>query len=205
MEKLFQSKLFSIILSVVIIVAAAIYAINMITQMKPEVSIDGEVLRTGMTVEDLAASGFSVGISMTGSGGLDLEVQPDVPAQTRSSKTYYIFKDGEYTNVSFGIYNNGKESCEFKDSRVCYYSCRFRFAFSDTEVLVNGIDVGGMDKEDAITAFEELGVKFDKDDKEEFLNSDYGFIIGKSGEYSFELETDDDKKTIESIRVNRKV
>lgn len=205
MEKLFQSKLFSIILSVVIIVVAAISAINLLTQVKPEVSIDGEVLRTGMTVEDLVDSGFSVGISMTGRGGLNLEVQPKVPATTRSSTTYYIFKDGEYTNVSFGIYNNGKESCEFKDSRICYYSCRFRFAFSDAEVLVNGIDVGGMDKEEVLAAFEELGVKFDSDDKEEFLSGEYGFIIGKSGEYSFELETDDDKKAIESIRVNRKV
>ncbi len=97
------------------------------------------------------------------------------------------------------------KSCDFEDSRIYSFSYNSRFKLSDTEVLVNGINVGGMEKEEALLAFEKLGVKFDDDNKEEFLNGEYGFIIGKSGDYSFELETDDANEVIESIRVKLRV
>lgn len=158
-----------------------------------------------MTVQELTDAGFSVGISMTGSGGLDLDAQPQVPGEKYSSTSYYIFKDGKYTNVDFSVYNKSVNSCDFKDSRIYAFSFSSRFKFSDTEVLVNGIDVGGMEKEEALLAFEKLGVKFDADDKEEFLSGEFGFIIGKSGDYSFEPETDDAKEVIESIRAKQRV
>lgn len=205
MEKKKQNKLFSVILSAVIIIVAAFAAIKMITQLKPEISVDGAILGIGMTVQELTEAGFSVGIKMSGNGGLNLDAQPQVPAQKYITDTFYLYKDGEYTNVSFRVYNNKKNSCDFKDSRVFSYSFNSRFNFSETKVLVNGIDVGGMDKEDALNAFEELGVKFDNAEKEEILSGEFGFIIGKSGEYSFELETDDAKKAIESITVKRRV
>lgn len=205
MEKKKQNKLFSIIFSVVVVVVGVIAVINLINQVKPEVSVDGQTLRVGMTVQELTDAGFSVGISMTGSGGLNLDVQPQVPGEKYSSTPYYIFKDGKYTNVSFSVYNKNVNSCDFKDSRIYSFSFNSGYKFSDTEVLVNGINVGGMEKEEALLAFEKLGVKFDDDDKEEFLNGEYGFIIGKSGEYSFELETDDANKVIESIRAKKRV
>ncbi|MBQ8194304.1 MAG: hypothetical protein IJZ47_02960 [Oscillospiraceae bacterium] len=205
MEKKKQNKFFNIVFSVVIVVVAVIAAINLLNQVKPEVSIDGQTLSVGMTVQELTDAGFSVGISMKGSGGLDLDAQPQVPGEKYSSTSYYIFKDGEYTNVDFSVYNKSVNSCDFKDSRIYAFSFSSRLNFSDTEVSINGIDVGGMEKEEALLAFEKLGVKFDNDDKEEFLSGEYGFIIGKSGDYSFELETDDDKEVIESIRAKQRV
>lgn len=204
-QKQKQNKLFNIVFSVVVVAVVVIAAINMINQVKPEISIGGQTLRTGMTVQELTDAGFTVGISMTGSGGLNLDVQPQVPGEKYSSTPYYIFKDGEYTNVDFSVYNKDVNSCDFKDSRIYSFSFSSRFNFSNTEVLVNGIKVGGMEKEEALAAFEKLGVKFDSDDKEELLSGERGFIIGKSGEYSFELETDDAKEVIESIRVKRRV
>ncbi len=204
-EKQKQNKLFNIVFSVVVVVAVAIAGIKMINQVKPEVSINGQTLKVGMTVQELTDAGFTVGVSMSGSGGLDLDSQPKVPGEKYSSTPYYIFKDGEYTNVDFSVYNKDVNSCDFKDSRIYAYSFSSRFNFANTEVLVNGIKVGGMEKEEALAAFEKLGVKFDSDDKEELLSGERGFIIGKSGEYSFELETDDAKKVIESIRIKRRV
>ncbi len=205
MDKKKQNKLFNIVFGIAVVVVAVIAAVYLLNQVKPEVSIDGQTLRVGMTVQELTDAGFSVGISITGSGGLDLDSQPQVPGEKYSSTSYYIFKDGEYTNVDFSVYNKSVNSCDFKDSRIYAFSFSSRFNFSDTEVSVNGIDVGGMEKEEALLAFEKLGVKFDSDDKEEFLSGEYGFIIGKSGDYSFELETDDDNEVIESIRVKQRV
>ncbi len=205
MEKKKQNKLFSIIFGVLVVAIAAFAVINMINQVKPEVTINGTTLRTGMTVQELTEAGFSVGLSMTGGGGLNLDVQPQVPGEKYSSTSYYIFKDGEYTNVDFSVYNRSVNSCDFKDSKIYAFSFSSRYSFSDTEVLVNGIDVGGMEKEEALLAFEKLGVKFDNDDKEEFLSGEYGFIIGKSGEYSYEFDTDDAKQVIASVRVKLRV
>lgn len=205
MDKKKQNKLFNIVFGIAVVVVAVIAAVYLLNQVKPEVTIDGQTLRVGMTVQELTDAGFSVGISITGSGGLDLDSQPQVPGEKYSSTSYYIFKDGEYTNVDFSVYNKSVNSCDFKDSRIYAFSFSSRFNFSDTEVSVNGIDVGGMEKEEALLAFEKLGVKFDSDDKEEFLSGEYGFIIGKSGDYSFELETDDDNEVIESIRVKQRV
>lgn len=56
-----------------------------------------------------------------------------------------------------------------------------------------------MTKEEAVAAFEELGVKFDADDKKEFLNGEIGIVIGKSGDFSFALEADYEKKAIEFV------
>lgn len=205
MEKKKQNKLFEVIFAIIVIVVLAIAVINMLNRVKPEVSIDDQTLSVGMTVQELIDAGFSVGISMTGSGDLDLDAQPQVPGEKYSSTAYCIFKDGEYTNVDFSVYNKSVNSCDFKDSRIYAFSYRSRLKFSDAEVLINGIDVGGMEKEEALIAFEELGVTFDDDDKEEFLSGEYGFIIGKSSEYSFELETDDNHEVIESIRAKQRV
>ena len=205
MEQKKKNKSFNLIFGVIVVVVAIIAVINLKKQVKPEVSIDGQTLKVGMTVQDLVDAGFSVGISMSGSGGLNLDVQPQVPGEKYSSTPYYIFKDGEYTNVDFSVYNGNVNSCDFKDSKIYSFSFSSRFNFSNTEVLVNGIDIGGMEKEEAIAALEKLGVKFDKDDKEEFLSGEYGFIIGKAGDFSFELETDDANEVIESVRAKRRV
>ena len=48
----------------------------------------------------------------------------------------------------------------------------------------------GMSKEDAVAAMEEMGIKFDANDKDEFLSGEINIVIGKSGETSFYIETD---------------
>lgn len=205
MEEKKNNKLFSIALSVVIIVGAIIAGINLMNQVKPEVTINGQTFNVGMTVQELVDAGFSVGISITGNGGLDLNSQPQVPGEKYSSTPYYIFKDGEYMNANFSVYNKNVNSCDFKDSRIYSFSFNTRFKSPDIELLVNGINVEGMEKEAALTAFEKLGVKFDADKKKEFLNGTRNFIIGKSGDYSFELETDDAKKVIEKVTAKHRV
>lgn len=204
MDKKKQNKLFGIVFGVAVVVVAAIAVINMLNQVKPEVSINGQTLGVGMTVQELTDAGFTVGLSMSGSGGLDLDSYPQVPGEKYVSGSYYIFKDGKYTNVSFSVYNKSVNACDFKDSRIYYFEYRSRLKSAETEVLVNGIDVGGMKKEEAIAAFEKLGVTFDGDDKKEFLSGERGFIIGKSGDYSFEIETDDAKEVIENIRAKQR-
>ena len=74
-----------------------------------------------------------------------------------------------------------------------------------TILIVEPVENLAEEKEKALQEFENLGVKFDADDKQKFLNGDNGFIIGKSGNYSFELETDDAKKVIESVTVKNRV
>ena len=205
MEKEKQNKLISIIFGVVILAVAAIAAINLTNKVHPEVSVNGQILRVGMTVQELIDAGFSVGISTTGKGNLNLDVQPQIPGEKYSSTPYYIFKDGEYTNANFRVYNKNVNSCDFKDSRIYSFSFTSRFNFNNTEVLVNGINVSEMKKEEAILAFEKLGVKFDKDDREKFLNGDSSFIIGKSGDYSFELKADDANEVIQDITAKKRV
>lgn len=205
MEEKKNNKLFSIIISIAIIVVAAISGISLLNQVKPEVTINGQTLRVGMTVQELVDSGFTLGLSITGNGGLNLSVQPQVPGEKYSSTPYYIYKDGEYMDVKFSVYNPNVNSCDFADSKIYSFSFNSRFKSPDVECLVNGINVAGMEKEKALQEFENLGVKFDADDKQKFLNGDNGFIIGKSGNYSFELETDDAKKVIESVTVKNRV
>ena len=205
MENKKSSKLFSIIFSAIVIVVAVISGISMLNQVKPEVTIDGKTLHVGMTVQELIDKGFTVGISITGKGGLNLDVQPQIPGEKYTSTSYYIFKDGKYMDVKFSVYNKSVNSCDFKDSRIYTYSFNSRFKSTDTEVLVNKINIEGKDKKEVLTAVEKLGVKFDKADKKEFLNGNDSFIIGTSGKYSFELTTDNAKKVIENITVKHRV
>ena len=204
-EKKKQNKLFNLVFAAIVIVVVVVVIINRLNIVKPQVTIDDETLSVGMTVEKLVDAGFTVGLSMTGSGDLDLDSQPKVPGEKYSSTPYYIFKDGEYTNVTFSVYNRSVNACEFEKSRIYAFSYSARFNFSGTEVLINDIEIGGMDVDDAIEELEDLGVKFDDDKKEEFLDGDYGFIIGNSGDYSFEINADDAGEVIESIRVKLKV
>lgn len=58
-----------------------------------------------------------------------------------------------------------------------------------------------MSKEEAIAAFEGLGVKYDKAEKDEFIKGDRHFISGQSGSYSFIIETDLDGGVITNIEI----
>ena len=62
-----------------------------------------------------------------------------------------------------------------------------------------------MNKEEAVAAMEEIGIKFDADDKAEFMNGEIGILIGKSGETSFYIETDYDGKTVNKVEARLNV
>jgi len=189
------NKSFNIAFAIFVGIVIIIGVIYMLKLVKPEVTINGEKLKVGMKVQDLVDAGFSVGLTMNGGGGLNLDVQPKVPGESYSSKSYYIFAEdeygrAEYTGVSFSVYNRNTNACDFEDSKIYRFDYMLGSKFEERDVLINGIDFTGMDKEDAIHAFEEKGVKFDKDEKEEFLSGKIGILIGKSGDYYFKLQED---------------
>ncbi len=204
MEQKKKNKSFDIVFGIFVVMVVVISVIYARTRVQPEVTIDGKTLKVGMKVQDLVDAGFSVGTSFTGFGGADLDAQSKVPGESYSTKRYYVFLDGEYTNVDFMVYNSKVDSCDFKESRIYSFSFGI-YKFSEVDVLVNGIDLDGMKKEDAVLAFEEKGIKFDEKDKEEFFSGESSIIFGKSGDYSFMLESDYEKKGIESVEVKRKL
>ena len=79
--------------------------------------------------------------------------------------------------------------------------------FGEAEVLINGIDFGGMSKEEAKEALEKEPFFSETPSFvcEEFLNGEKGILIGKSGDFYFTLESDYEKKVIEFVEVKLKV
>ena len=205
MEQKKEDKKFRIglaLLMVVVVIVAVLYSRSVV---KPEVTINGKNLRTSMTVQDLVGEGFLVSLSSSGKGNLNIATEEQVPGEKYTTTPYYILANGESTNVNFRVYNKDVNACAFKDSKIYSFTYHVGSKFGKAEVLINGIDFDGMTKEEAVAAFEELGVKFDADDKKEFLNGEIGIVIGKSGDFSFTLEADYEKKAIEFVEVKFRV
>lgn len=178
--------------------------------VKPIVNVNGKELRINMTVQELVDAGFAVDDSIAGRGDMNLDMQPDIPGESYSSKFYYLYVPDqygryEYANVVFQVFNKNVNSVDFKNSQIYSYQHDPSYKLSDVSVLINDIDFVDMNKEDAILAMEELGIKFDEDDKEEFMNGDIKIIFGKSGDFSYIIETDYDGEVITNIEVKRKV
>ena len=205
MEEKKVDKKFSIglgFLMVVVVVVAWLYSRSVV---HPQVTINGKELHTGMTVGELVEEGLSISYSSSGKKALNIATEAKVPGEKYTTTPYYIMSKGEVTNVSFRVYNSDVNACSFRESKIYSFNYHAGNKFGEAEVLINGIDFGGMSKEEAVEAFEELGVKFDKDDKEEFLNGEKGILIGKSGDFYFTLESDYEKKVIEFVEVKLKV
>ena len=205
MEQKKKGKLFKFVMPILVVILVVITTIYMKKQVRPVVSINGQKVWVGMTVQELVDEGFSVGLTAYDGGILNLDVQPQVPGETHNPNHYHVYKDEEFMMVDFSVCNTNVNSCDFKESKIYTFHFNPHLNFSGIELLVNGINVVGMEKKEALSAFEKLGVKFDKEEKEEFLSGKSGFIIGKSGDYSFELETYDANEVIESIRVRMRV
>lgn len=206
MEQKKKWKLFKAFMPILMVGLVVIVTIYMKRQVRPEVSINGQKIWVGMTVQELVDEGFLVGLTAYEGDIVNLDAQPQVPGETHNPKHYHVYKDEEFMLVDFSVSNTDVNSCEFADSKI--YTIHFNPGLdfsSDIELLVNGINVGGMEKEEALNAFERLGVKFDREEKEEYLSGKNGFVVGRSGEYSFEFETYDDHKGIDSIRVRMSV
>lgn len=206
-QKQKKSNLLFDVFLVILIVGAFFYIKGVV---KPTVSINGTKLTVNMTVQELIDAGFAVDDSLAGRGDMNIEKQPKIPGESYSSAFYYLYVPNqhgyyEYANVVFQVFNKSVNSVEFKDSQVYAYRYDPGFKLSDASVLINDIDFAGVSKEDAILAMEELGVKFDKGEKEEFMNGDRHIIFGKSGDFSYIIETDYDGRSVTNIEVKRKV
>lgn len=199
--------IFLAILIVGVIIGGYFYSQSLV---KPVVNVNGTELTVNMTVQELIDAGFAVDDSMFDKGDMDLDMQPDIPGESYTSTFYYLYAPDqyggyEYVNVVFQVFNKDVNSTEFKNSQIYSYQYDPSFTFSKATVLINDIDFTNVTKEDAIAAFEELGVKFDAADKEEFMSGERNIIFGKSGDYSYVIETDYTDGTVTNIEVKRNV
>ena len=205
-----SNKLFELFLMLLFIGLAVGYFFYVKGMVKPIVSINGTELTVNMTVQELLDAGFTVGDSIVGSGDLDLDAQPQIPGESYTSAFYYVYtKDqngyDEYANIVFHVFNKDVNSVDFKDSQIYAYRYDPSFELSKATVLINGIDFAGLSKGEAIVALEELGVKFEAEDKEEFMNGENHIIFGKSGDYSYIIETDIHEDVVTNIEAKRNV
>ena len=206
-----SNKLFDVFLFILIAgVIAGVYLYSQFILVKPSVKIDGTELKVNMTVQELVDAGFAIDDSIAGNGDMDLDAQPDIPGESYTSTFYYVYaKDAngyyKYTNIVFHVFNKDVNSVEFKNSQIYGYRYDPHYDNGEFSVLINDISFAGKSKEEAIAAFEELGVKYDSADKDEFLNGDRNIIFGKSGDFSYVIETDYNEDIVTNIEVKRKV
>lgn len=199
--------IFLILLILGIIVGGIIYSRGLV---KTQVTVNGVEVSANMTVQEVLDAGFAIDTSMSGRGDTNVEAYADIPGESSSSTFYYLFAlDNygyyEYANVIIQVFNADVNSADFKDCKIYSIQIDPSYSFSHAEVLFNGVDFSGMNKEETVSAMEELGVKFDADDKAEFLNGERTMVIGKSGETSFYIETDYDGKTVNNIEASKKL
>lgn len=199
--------IFLILLILGIIVGGIIYSRGLV---KTQVTVNGVEVSANMTVQEVLDAGFAIDTSMSGRGDTNVDAYADIPGESSSSTFYYLFAlDNygyyEYANVIIQVFNADVNSADFKDCKIYSIQIDPSYSFSHAEVLFNGVDFSGMNKEETVSAMEELGVKFDADDKAEFLNGERTMVIGKSGETSFYIETDYDGKTVNNIEASKKL
>ena len=199
--------IFLVLLIVGIVAGAFIYTRGLV---KAEATVNGVEISANMTVQEVLDAGFAIDVKMSGSGDTSLNGYADIPGESYSSTFYYLFAEDdygyyEYANVIIQLYNPEVNSADFKDCKIYSIQSDPSYRFSDTEVLFNGVNFVGMSKEEAVVAMEEMGIKFDADDKAEFLDGEINIVIGKSGETSFYIETDYDGKTVNNIVARKKV
>ena len=209
-QKKKSNKLVEVVMLLLFVGVIAGYIFYTKGMVKPVVSVNGTELTVGMTVQELVDAGFTVGDSIVGSGDLNLDAQPQIPGESYTSVFYYVYtKDQngfeEYANVVFHVYNESVNSVDFKDSRIYAFRYDPSYDFGKTSVLVNGIDFAGLDKAEAVAALEEIGIKFDAGKKDEFLNGGSHIVFGKSGDYSYMIETDTQGDTVVNIEAKRNV
>ena len=198
-----SNKLSSFIFVLLLIGLAVGYFFYMKGMVKPVVSINGTEVTVDMTVQELVGKGFSVGDIE--SGDMNLSAQPQIPGESYTSTFYYIYKNGESTDVIFHVYNAGVNSVDLPDSKIYEFRYYPRDKSGKASVLINGIDFSGLGKAESVAALEELGIKFKASDKEEFMNGDKNIIFGDSGDYSYVLETDTQGDSLTCIEVKRHV
>ena len=206
-----SNKLFDVFL--VVLIAAVIVGVYVYSQyilVKPSVKINETELKVNMTVQELVDLGFAVDDSIAGNGDMDLDAQPDIPGESYTSTFYYVYaKDSngyyKYTNIVFHVFNKDVNSTEFRNSQIYGYRYDPHYDTGEFSVLINDIAFAGKSKEESLAAFEELGIKFDSADKDEFMKGERNIIFGKSGDFSYIIEADYSTDVVTNIEVKRNV
>lgn len=206
-----SNKLFDVFL--VVLIAAVIVGVYVYSQyilVKPSVKINETELKVNMTVQELVDLGFAVDDSIAGNGDMDLDAQPDIPGESYTSTFYYVYaKDSngyyKYTNIVFHVFNKDVNSTEFRNSQIYGYRYDPHYDTGEFSVLINDVAFAGKSKEEALAAFEELGIKFDSADKDEFMKGERNIIFGKSGDFSYIIEADYSTDVVTNIEVKRNV
>lgn len=207
-----REKLFGVFLCVVIVaVGAGMFIYNrLIGDMAPKVVINGVELSTDATVQEIVDAGFQIGLSSVGEAGLDIDKQMQIPGESYTSERYYIYVQNDYglwecTDVSFSVYNASVNSVDFAKSKIYSYKYYTAGTAGTCKVTINGVDFKGMNQEEAVSAFEEAGISFGADDKEDFLTGELPSLYGKPKTYSYILTQDYEKINLEWVEVRKKV
>lgn len=206
-----SNKLFDVFLVVLIVaVIVGVYVYSQYILVKPSVKINDTELKVNMTVQELVDLGFAIDDSIAGNGDMDLDAQPDIPGESYTSTFYYVYaKDSngyyKYTNIVFHVFNKDVNSTEFRNSQIYGYRYDPHYDTGEFSVLINDIAFAGKSKEEALAAFEELGIKFESADKDEFMKGERNIIFGKSGDFSYIIEADYSTDIVTNIEVKRNV
>ena len=196
---------------VIVAVGAGMFIYNRsIGNVAPKVVIDGVELTTSMTVQDLVDAGFEIRLSSNSYTSLSVEGHEKIPGESYTSTIYYLFKEtnnGVYrcTNVNFSVYNPSVNAADFAQSRVYRYVYYTDMSEDKFEVTINGVDFEGMTSEEAVAAFEETGLAFEEEDKQEFLSGEFSRLTGKPRDFYYRLSQDYEGMMLESVEVEKHI
>lgn len=191
---------------VIVLAALLVYGIYLSNtkDLPPEIVIDGKEFSTGDTVQDLLDAGFLIG--NIEKDAYDVEKLEDIKGKTYSAEFYCIGKEGkkgafEYTGVIVSLYNDSAVGCPFSQGKI--YDFRYSTDPEDKtcDVTINGIDFSGMNKEEAVAAFEETGMPFEEDEKEDFFSGERGSLYADTKNYFYIL--DDYDGELDTIEVKK--
>lgn len=169
----------------------------------PAVKADITVNNTTFALNDTVQTLLDGGLFLCEIGGSEIDATSNsLPSMTYdydSKRIGYTNADGE--NVSTGLvvylYNPTSKEATYSECEIAgityFYDTEAIITGDEPEnesLIINGHDFSSMSPEEAASAFEEIGVSIDAEDKEEFTNSPdgYGHIYESSGSYNYELD-----------------
>ncbi len=175
---------------------------------KPEITLNDTKLSTDMTVQDILDKGFQVRASSTSDTNINANAV-SVPSNSYVVEHYYIFAENgndnwEYTNLYFSVYNASSSSIDFAEAKIYVYVYDAT-GDSSAEVTINGVNFQGMSSEEAVEAFEKAGLKYDSDEKKEFLDGSKSLLYGKPTEYKYILEQDTSSEAVTYVKVEKNI
>lgn len=179
-----------IVAALVLLLGYGVY-LSLTKELPPEIVIDGKEFSTGDTIQDLLDAGFVIGNADR--EVYDVEQLEEIKGKTYSAEFFYVGKEGkkgefEDTGIIVSLYNDSAVGCSFSQGKI--YSFRYYLNSEDKsgKVTINGIDFSGMDKKEAVAAFEEKEMSFDEEKKEKFFNGESASLYVDSKDYFYILK-----------------